>query len=103
MLLIVYTTTIFLTASLLFAVQPMFARMVLPLLGGSPSVWNTARVFYQAVLLLGYGYAHLTTRLLGWRRQALLHVVVLLVPFAVLPIAVPRGWATAATANPIPW
>src|SRR2546422_176770 len=65
MLLIVYATTIFLTASLLFVVQPMFAKMVLPLLGGSPAVWNTCLVFYQAALLAGYLYAHATTSWLG--------------------------------------
>ena len=61
--------TLFLSAALLFAVQPMFAKMVLPLLGGTPSVWNTCMVFYQAVLLAGYVYAHVTTNWLGARRQ----------------------------------
>jgi hypothetical protein len=63
--LIFFSVTIFTGAALLFLVQPMFARMVLPLLGGSPAVWNTAMVFYQAVLLAGYAYAHFTTRWLG--------------------------------------
>src|SRR5438067_776288 len=58
----------------------MFARMVLPLVGGSPSVWNTAMVFYQVVLLAGYGYAYASTRWLGVRGQSLLHC---LLPFAV--------------------
>jgi len=69
-MLIVYGLTIFTGAALLFVVQPMVGRMVLPLLGGSPAVWNTAMVFYQAVLLAGYAYAHFTTRWLGIRRQA---------------------------------
>jgi spermidine synthase len=102
-LLAIYTLTIFVSASLLFLVQPLFARMVLPLLGGSPSVWNTAVVFYQVVLLLGYGYAHVTTRWLGVRRQALLHAVIILLPLLVLPIAIPAGWVPPADTSPIPW
>src|SRR5881628_3236919 len=103
MLLIVYATTIFLTASLLFVVQPMFAKMVLPLLGGSPAVWNTCLVFYQAALLAGYLYAHATTSWLGARRQALLHVGLVFLPLLFLPIAIPSGWTPPAAANPIPW
>ena len=49
------------SATLLFLVQPMFAKMVLPSLGGTPAVWNTCMVFYQAMLLAGYLYAHLTS------------------------------------------
>src|SRR2546425_1853141 len=103
MLLIVYAPTIFLPASLLFVVQPMFARMVLPLLGGSPGVWNTCLVFYQAALLAGYLYAHATTSWLGARRQAALHVGLVLLPVLFLPIGIPSGWAPPAAANPIPW
>src|SRR4029077_16270184 len=67
-LLRVYAAAIFLSAALLFAVQPMFTKMVLPKLGGSPSVWSVAMVFFQAVLLAGYTYAHaLTTYLPGQR------------------------------------
>ena len=93
----------FLSAALLFLVQPMFARAVLPRLGGAPAVWNTAMVCYQATLLLGYGYAHVTTRRLGPRRQATLHVVLLALGALALPISVPPGWAPPAEANPIPW
>src|SRR2546426_3790590 len=103
MLLIVYATTIFLTASLLFVVQPMFARMVLPLLGGSPAVWNACLVFYQAALLAGYLYAHATTSWLGVRRQAALHVGLVLLPLLFLPIGIPWGWPPPAAASPIPW
>ena len=56
-----FAVTIFTGSALLFLVQPMFARMLLPLLGGSPSVWNTAMVFYQAALLAGYAFAHHST------------------------------------------
>src|SRR5436190_9202623 len=103
MLLIVYATTIFLTASLLFVVQPMFAKMVLPLLGGSPAVWTTCLVFYQAALLAGYLYAHATTSWLGVRRQAALHVGLVLLPLLLLPIGIPSGWTPPAAASPIPW
>lgn len=99
----VFTLTIFLSAGLLFLVQPMFGRMVLPMLGGSPSVWNTTMVFYQAVLLLGYGYAHLSTKWLGVKKQALAHSVLLFLPLLVLPIAVPRGWTPPSDTNPAPW
>jgi hypothetical protein len=98
-----YAATIFVSAALLFVVQPMFARMVLPVLGGSPAVWNTAMVFYQAALLAGYAYAHATTSRLGARKQAVLHVVVLILPLAVLPIALPAGWTPPAQSNPAPW
>ncbi len=103
MIIVVYMLAIFLSATLLFGVQPMFARMALPLLGGAPAVWNTALVFYQAALLAGYVYAHVTTRWLGVRRQAALHVIVLLLPLLVLPIGIPQGWTPTTTENPIPW
>ncbi len=102
-MLILYTITIFVSAALLFLVQPMFARMALPLLGGSPAVWNTALVFYQAALLVGYAYAHASTRWLGVRRQAALHFVLLLLPLLVLPIAIPNGWTPPTDTNPSLW
>jgi spermidine synthase len=95
--------TIFLGASLLFLVQPMFARMALPLLGGAPAVWTTAMVFYQATLLVGYAYAHVTVRWLGVRRQAGLHLLILLLPLVTLPIALPADWIPAGDSSPIPW
>jgi hypothetical protein len=98
-----YAAAVFVSATLLFVVQPMFARMVLPLLGGSPAVWNTTVVFYQVALLAGYAYAHLTTIWLERRRQAALHAVLLLVPFLALPLAVPPGWSPPTADNPIPW
>jgi spermidine synthase len=102
-MLIVYAVTIFLSATLLFLVQPMFARMVLPLLGGAPAVWNTAMVFYQAALLAGYAYAHLTSAWLGPRRQLALHAVVLFLPLLALPIGVPAAWTPPAQGSPISW
>ena len=100
---LLFAFTLLVSAALLFLVEPMFARMVLPRLGGSPAVWNTCLVFYQAVLLAGYVYAHLTSRWLGPRRQAVLHMLVLLLPWLVLPIAI-RGLGTPSGGNsPIPW
>ncbi len=84
-----FTAAVFLAAALLFVVQPMVGKMVLPRAGGSPQVWNTSLVFFQTALLAGYLYAHLSVRWLGVRRQALLHVAVLALPVLVLPIALP--------------
>ena len=75
-------------AVLLFSAQPMVAKMVLPLLGGSPSVWDTCMVFFQAALLAGYAYAHATTTWLGVRRQAMVHAGLSLVPLFMLPFGI---------------
>ena len=92
-----YSLTLGLSALLLFWVQPMFARMVLPLLGGAPAVWNVAMVFFQAALLAGYLYSHLSTRWLGPRGQAALHLPLLALALLALPIAVAPGWQPPAT------
>src|SRR4051812_49500137 len=90
-----FAVTLFLSAALLFLVQPLIARMVLPLLGGAPAVWNTCMVFFQAMLLAGYLYAHATTSWLSPRRQALVHGALLLLPLLSLPIGLRAGWAPA--------
>jgi hypothetical protein len=69
-----FAATLFLSAGLMFLVEPMVAKMVLPRLGGSPAVWSTCLVFFQAVLLLGYAYAHALARLLSRSAQILVHV-----------------------------
>ena len=84
MMQLVFAATILLSAALMFIVELMFAKMVLPRLGGSPSVWNTCLVFYQAALMAGYIYAHLSLKWLGPRRQSVLHVVLLCTAFIVL-------------------
>jgi hypothetical protein len=99
-MLILYAATMFFSAALLFGLQPLFARMALPLLGGSPSVWNTALLFYQATLLAGYVYADVSTRVLGVRRQAILHVLLLFAPLVVLPIRIASDWASPTDVNP---
>ncbi len=100
-----YTVTIFLAAALLFCVQPMVAKLILPLLGGSPAVWNTCLVFFQAALLAGYAYAHAATAWIGPRRHAVWHAAVLLAPLAVLPIGVGAEAARGvpASGNPSLW
>ncbi|HEY7423985.1 MAG TPA: hypothetical protein VH682_07100, partial [Gemmataceae bacterium] len=90
LMLLVFALTLFTSATLLFMVEPMIGKMILPLLGGTPAVWNTCMVFFQAVLLLGYLYAHLSTSWLGPRKQAALHLVLLATPFVFLPLAVNR-------------
>ncbi len=100
-MLALFSSTIFLSAFLLFWVQLMVAKMILPLLGGSPSVWNTCMFFFQTVLLLGYGYAHLTTRRWGVRRQAAIHSGLIVLPLAFLPIAFDRIGFEFDPANPI--
>ena len=81
-----FAFTLFVSAFLLFLVQPMVARMVLPLLGGAPAVWNTCVLFFQASLLAGYAYAHVMPRSFSTRRQPLLHIGLLVLPLAILPI-----------------
>lgn len=99
----VFAVTLFLSALLLFWVQPMFTKMVLPLLGGVPAVWNTAMLFFQTALLAGYAYAHLSSRYLGLRWQVLLHGVLLAIGAIALPIAVVPGWTPPTESLPVGW
>ena len=85
-----FTATTFLSALLLFSVQPMFAKMVLPVLGGSPSVWSVAMVFFQGALLLGYAYAHALTRFMDPRRAVVVHLCVFGLALTALPLS-PNG------------
>lgn len=102
-MLVLVAVTVFLGALLLFLVQPMVARTFLPALGGSPAVWNTCMVFFQAALLAGYAYAHWAPRAAGPRRMTIIHAVVVLAPIALL-----RRWsgpegAPGAEASPALW
>lgn len=94
--------TTFLGAALLFVVQPLAARTLLPVLGGSPAVWNTAMVFFQTALLAGYLWAHVSVRTLGVRRQSRLHAVLALLAVVLLPVLAP-GTAPPADASPVGW
>jgi len=87
-----YGATIFVSALLLFAVQPMFTKMVLPRLGGAPAVWSVAMVFFQAALLAGYAYAHLLARFLSPGRAAIGHLGLLAVAAAMLPLSIATGF-----------
>ena len=89
---LLHAATIFLSAFLLFLVQPVIAKQILPWFGGAASVWATCLVFFQSVLLLGYAYSDLTTRLLAPRKQAWLHIVLLAVSLLVLPIIPGAQW-----------
>jgi spermidine synthase len=95
-----YAATIFLSSFLLFLVQPIIAKQILPWFGGSAAVWTTCLVFFQSVLLAGYAYADVTTRL-GARRQALVHVGLLAISLACLPIIASSGWKPLGNEEPI--
>src|SRR5215475_1871644 len=92
--------TLFLSAFLLFWCQPMVGKMVLPFLGGTAAVWTTCVLFFQAILLGGYIYAHLLGKFAGVRAQIPIHLAVLLVPLLFLPLNFKGGLGTAAFAHP---
>ncbi|GJD49728.1 hypothetical protein OPKNFCMD_2461 [Methylobacterium crusticola] len=92
LLLPLFAATLFLSAFLLFAVQPMFTKMVLPALGGTPAVWSVAMVFFQSLLLAGYLYAHWLVRRVPFRVAAALHGVLMVGAVAAMPIVLAAGW-----------
>lgn len=96
-----YAVTIFLSAFLLFAVQPIIGKVILPWFGGTAAVWTACLLFFQAVLLGGYAYAHLTTRWLQPRAQAAVHVVLLLASLASLPILPGAAWKPGPEGDPL--
>ncbi|MBW8304878.1 MAG: hypothetical protein K0M78_13310, partial [Brevundimonas sp.] len=83
-----FAAAIFTSASLVFVVQPMVTKLVLPMLGGSPAVWNTAMVFFQAALLGGYFYAHLLQKIASIRLQVAVHLSLLLIAALILPLRI---------------
>ena len=95
-----YASTIFLSAFLLFQVQPIIAKMILPWFGGSAAVWTTCMLFFQVLLVGGYLYAHWTTRTLQARGQAILHTALLVAAAAALPIVPDASWKPAGDADP---
>ena len=98
-----YPATTFLSAALLFTLQPLFAKMLTPLMGGTPSVWNTALVFYQGALLVGYLYAHIIATRLKPRMQLYVHAAVLVFGLVFLPIKVSNLVGAPDVANPVGW
>src|SRR5215475_5439327 len=85
-LLVLFGSTLFLSAFLLFWFEPMVGKMMLPFLGGAASVWITCLLFFQLMLLTGYGYAHVLERYAGLRNQILVHSIMLLAVFIFLPV-----------------
>jgi len=98
-----FTAAVFFSAALVFLVEPMAAQLLLPRLGGSPSVWNTSLAFFQIALLAGYGYAHLLQRLGPVRRQMAVHLVVLAAAALVLPLRLGSALGEAPPAHPALW
>jgi hypothetical protein len=98
-----FAVALFSSAALIFVLQPLVGRMVTPLLGGSPQVWNTSMVFFQAALLAGYLYAHLVARLKDVRLQALLHIGALVVGWLFLPIRVSSLLGEPSSDQPALW
>src|SRR5262245_133079 len=97
---ILYAFTIFTSAFLLFLVQPLMAKQILPWFGGSAAVWTTCLVFFQFLLLAGYAYTDWTTRHLSARRQVTLHIVLLAISLVTLPIIPDASWKPAGDEDP---
>jgi hypothetical protein len=98
-----FTLTAFVGAGLLFTIQPLVARLLLPAYGGSATVWSTCSLFFQVLLLAGYVYSHVTTTRIPRRLQPWIHGLVLLVPLLVLPLALPADAVPAGDASPVGW
>ncbi|THD73627.1 MAG: class I SAM-dependent methyltransferase [Bradyrhizobium sp.] len=101
--LMVYTAAIFVSALLLFSVQPLFTKMVLPRLGGSPAVWSVAMVFFQSLLLGGYAYAHYLMQLRNRMIPVVAHLVLLVLALLTLPLAIASGWGEPPTSGYAFW
>ena len=97
---ILYGGTIFLSSLLLFLIQPIMAKAILPWFGGSAGVWTSAMLFFQIVLLLGYGWAHWTTQHLAPRVQIGLHIAMLAGSLLLLPVAPAAAWKPAGDGAP---
>ena len=98
-----FTAATFISALLLFSVQPMFAKMVLPVLGGSPSVWAVAIFFFQAALLGGYCYAHLLIGRVPLAVTGFVHFCICLLALLTLPMGLPAGWTEPPPGEPYLW
>src|ERR1700741_1740319 len=103
LVLVVYTAAIFVSALLLFSVQPLFTKMVLPRLGGSPAVWSVAMVFFQTLLLAGYAYAHVLMRIKKRVIPVAIHILLLVVAMATLPLSIATGWGDPPTSGYAVW
>jgi hypothetical protein len=103
LVLIVYTSAIFVSALLLFSVQPLFTKMVLPRLGGSPAVWSVAMVFFQSLLLAGYAYAHYLMQLRNRMLPVAIHLALLVIALLTLPLSIAGGWGEPPTSGYAFW
>jgi hypothetical protein len=103
LVLIVYTSAIFVSALLLFSVQPLFTKMVLPRLGGSPAVWSVAMVFFQSLLLAGYAYAHYLMQIRNRMIPVAVHLGLLVVALLTLPLSIASGWGEPPTSGYAFW
>ncbi|MGB8603747.1 fused MFS/spermidine synthase [Bradyrhizobium sp.] len=103
LVLIVYTFAIFVSALLLFSVQPLFTKMVLPRLGGSTAVWSVAMVFFQSLLLAGYAYAHYLMQLRNRLIPVAVHLVLLVIALLTLPLSIANGWGEPPTSGYAFW
>jgi len=90
-------------AALLFLIEPMLTKLLLPSYGGSPMVWSTCTLFFQGLLLAGYAYVHVSTRRLGPRRQPWAHLLLLVLPLLLLPVGLPGDAAPPAEGDPVWW
>lgn len=100
---VLFACTTMLGASLLFMVQPLAAKLILPSYGGSATVWSTSSLLFQLLLLLGYVYAHVSTRRLGARWQPRAHLLLLALPLFALPLALPAESVPPSDASPVLW
>src|SRR5437868_12049574 len=96
----VYAVTIFLSAFLLFQIQPLIAKFILPWFGGSAAVWSAALLFFQLVLLGGYLYAHCVIRYLKPKQQLMMHMSLLVISLVTLPIIPADRWKPVAGGDP---
>src|SRR3954469_17812796 len=103
LVLVVYTAAIFVSALLLFSVQPLFTKMVLPRLGGSPAVWSVAMVFFQSLLLGGYAYAHFLMQLRNRTIPVAIHLVLLGCAMTTLPLSIASGWGEPPSSGYALW
>ena len=102
-LIILFAGTLFISASLMFVLQPLFGKLLLPLLGGSPAVWNTCMVFYQSLIYLGYLYAHFLSTRANQRRQIMIHAAIIMISLLALPVALPENITPPTDSNPTFW
>src|SRR4051812_33576026 len=96
-----FSVTIFVSAFLLFLVQPLIAKTVLPWFGGTAAVWTTCLMFFQTTLLAGYLYAHASVKFLTARRQATLHAILLGLSVLTLPILPSTRWRPGSGEHPV--